>query len=213
MIYPILSNSYSSNCYLLIDKKTVLIDSGIGDEVIKKLAELTEKFNIGKIDFLINTHCHYDHAANDMVVKEKWNAKIAMHVAEIINENSTLVNLFNGKFVDIPVDIKLKEGDIINLGKIKLKIIHTPGHTKGGICLYDEKTRALFSGDTIFSDGIGRTDFFGGDFNELKVSVEKILKLKENSGIDNLYPGHGIPGLGEDIERVYKEWFYQNRGV
>ena len=142
-----------------------------------------------------------------MVVKEKWDSKIAMHENDIVNENSVLVNLFNGKFVDIPVDIKLKEDDTINLGKIKLKIIHTPGHTKGGICLYDEKTKSLFSGDTIFSDGIGRTDFFGGDFNELKASVEKILKLKENSGIDNLYPGHGMHGLGEDIERVYREWF------
>lgn len=207
MIFPILSNSFSSNCYLLIDEKTALVDSGTGKEIIKKIENLTEKFNINKIDFLLNTHCHYDHTANDLIVKEKWNAKIAMHENEIVNENSTLAGLFNKKLGSIPIDMKLKEDDLIDLGKIKLKVIHTPGHTMGGLCLYDEKTKSLFSGDTIFSDGIGRTDFYGGNFNELKKSVEKILKLKETPGIDNLYPGHGTIGCGEDIENVYNMWF------
>ena len=207
MIFPIISNSESSNCYMVIDEKAALIDSGLGNEMIEKIQELTGKFNTG-IDFLINTHCHYDHAANDLFAREKWNAEIAMHEDEIINENSVLSHLFNKNFREIPVDIKLKENDAIKLGEIiELKVIHTPGHTKGGICLYDKETKTLFSGDTVFSDGIGRTDFPGGDFNELKASVEKILKLKQDSGIDKLCPGHGMIGTGEDIKRVYKMWF------
>jgi len=206
MICPIISSSFSSNCYLVIDEKTALVDAGIGTGVIKKIQELTEEFN-ADIDFLINTHCHYDHTGNDLIAKEKWDLKIAMHEDEIINESSTLAQLFNKKFEGIPIDIKLKDDDIINLGKIKLKVIHTPGHTKGGICLYCEKMKSLFSGDTIFSDGIGRTDLFGGNFNELKASVEKILELKEHSGIDKLYPGHGTIGKGEDVKKVYEMWF------
>ncbi len=206
MIYPILSNTFSSNCYLIIDKKTALIDSGMYEGVIKKVAELTEKFNVN-VDFLINTHCHYDHTANDLVVKEKWGSKIAMHEDEIIDMDSMLTKLFGENFKEIPVDIRLKENDMIDIGEIKLVVIHTPGHSKGGICLYDEKTKSLFSGDTIFVNGIGRSDFHGGSFDELKKSFEKIIELKKNFGVDVVYPGHGQIGCGEDIEKVYEMWF------
>jgi len=206
MIYPILSNSDSSNCYLVIDKKTALVDSGTGRDVIEKITETAGRFG-GKIDFLINTHCHYDHTANDLIVKEKWNLKIAMHESEILSSETILSGLFNRKRDNIPVDIKLKENDVIDLGETKLKVIHTPGHTRGGICLYDEKTKSLFSGDTVFSDSIGRTDFSGGSFTDLKNSVEKLLRLNEEYGITALYPGHGMPGTGGDIEAVYMEWF------
>ena len=206
MIYPILSNSYSSNCYLVVDEKTALVDAGIGLDVVGRIDEISGRLGKG-IDFLINTHCHYDHTANDLIAKEKWNLKIAMHESEILSSETILSGLFNRKPDNIPVDIKLKENDVIDLGETKLKVIHTPGHTRGGICLYDEKTRSLFSGDTVFSDSIGRTDFSGGSFNDLKNSVEKLLRLNEEYGINALYPGHGMPGTGDDIEAVYMEWF------
>ena len=201
MIYPII-DPYGSNCYLIIDKKVILVDSGANPGTIQRINELTTR-----VDLLINTHCHYDHVANDLSIKETG-AKIAVHVLdaapmEMGDDLYVNAGLFGSRCPKIKVDQKLKDQDVIDLGEMKLHIIHTPGHTKGGICIYEPDSGSLFSGDTIFTDGIGRTDFAGGNFNELKNSVEELLKLR----VDTLYPGHGPPGTGEDIKRVYNLFF------
>ncbi len=201
MIYPIM-DPYGSNCYLIIDKKVILVDSGANSGTIKRINELTTH-----VDLLINTHCHYDHIANDLSIKG-IGAKIAAHVLDaspMERADDLYVNagLFGAACPKIMVDQKLKDRDVIELEKTKLQIIHTPGHTKGSICIYEPGSRSLFSGDTIFTDGIGRTDFAGGNLNELKNSVEELLKLR----VDTLYPGHGPSGTGEDIKRVYNLFF------
>lgn len=225
MIYPIISSSYESNCYLIVEKQTALIDSGIDPAgIFKKIGEL----HIG-IDFLINTHCHYDHIGADLDVAKRTGAKICAHKDDAVamekgDADRILFDLFGGR--GIMVDVKFAGGEVIDLGNLdlpiansklrfsngksynlKLSIIHTPGHTPGGICIYEPKSKSLFSGDTIFSDGIGRTDLSGGNLADLKRSIEKILELKRKSGIDKLYPGHGHIGSGEDIERIYEEYF------
>ena len=96
---------------------------------------------------------------------------------------------------------------MIDLGKVRLEVIHTQGHTQGSICLYEPKSKSLFSGDTIFSDGIGRVDLPGGDWIKLKKSIERLLNLHRSSSIEKIYPGHGSIGSGDDIERIYRIYF------
>jgi len=208
MIYAIMSTSFDSNCYIIKSKKVALVDSGINPEkILRKINELS----IG-IDFLINTHCHYDHIAGDLRIKEKTNAKICVHKidAESMegnNKEETLAYLFGCKFSGIKIDLKLTDGQMIDLGKVRLEVIHTPGHTQGSICLYEPKSKSLFSGDTIFSDGIGRVDLPGGDWIKLKKSIERLLNLHRSSGVEKIYPGHGSIGSGDDIERIYRVYF------
>jgi glyoxylase-like metal-dependent hydrolase (beta-lactamase superfamily II) len=83
----------------------------------------------------------------------------------------------------------LHEGDIIENGEHRLRVIETPGHTLGGVCYYDEATSSLFSGDTVFADGYGRTDFNGGSLESLRKSIRKLSIMQ----IKGMYPGHGSP--------------------
>ncbi len=208
MIYPIMSTSFDSNCYIIKSKRVALIDSGIDPtKILKKIEELGTG-----IDFLINTHCHYDHIGGDLWIKEKTNANICVHgldagFMESGNRNGTLAELFGGKSSEIKIDTKLVEGQVIDLGKIRLEVIHTPGHTPGSICLYEPKSKSLFSGDTVFSCGVGRTDLPGGDWINLQKSLEKLLDLHRRSGVAKIYPGHGPIGNGNDIEKVYRAYF------
>lgn len=159
------------------------------------------KFDIKKAKYIILTHYHLDHilAAND--IKKLTGAKIALHEKDIkiLKEKEGNTNwrdkfLFSGvdisgfelAYPKIKVDIALKDGDVLDLGGMKLKIIHTPGHSPGGICILADKV--LFSGDTLFRGSVGRTDFDGGSDKDLIKSVKKLLKLDENIVV---YPGHG----------------------
>ena len=203
-----MSESLGSNCYLIADEKNALIDSGIDStQVIERL----DKLESG-LDFLILTHCHFDHIAGASDIIDRFHPKIATHQidADFIEsgDDSMILNeLFGRRFRDMDIDIKLEDGNVINLGKAELKVIHTPGHTRGSICLYDSRSRSLFSGDTVFSDGIGRIDFPGGNWNALRMSLKRLIELHRNSGIKTLYPGHGPIGDGKDIERVYEVYF------
>lgn len=169
----------------------ILIDSGMGDEILNKLDEL----KIQKVDILINTHCHYDHIANNPVLKRKFNLKIAMHEKDAYAvkniKGATYNSFFNSEMDDFDFDIIFKGGEKIELKDHTLEVLHTPGHTEGGICLYDQKTKSLFSGDIIFAEGFGRTDLSGGSYAQIKNSIENLNKLNESSGIKKVYPGHG----------------------
>ncbi len=196
-----MSTGFGSNCYIVQGKGTVLVDAGINPaNVLQKLDELGIT-----IDTLINTHCHYDHIGGDPVVQEKTKCKIAMHeldadAVENLADERILASFFSDEAPSLKVDLKLKDKEKIS----GLEVIHTPGHTPGSICLYDKKTKSLFSGDTVFSDGVGRTDFPGGDIGQLKNSIEKLLKFGE---VKNLYPGHGPIGDSSDIQRIYNMLF------
>ncbi|MEM4347327.1 MAG: MBL fold metallo-hydrolase [Candidatus Altiarchaeota archaeon] len=207
MISEIINNSLSSNTYILFDEKTAIIDPGISEK------KLLGKINETAVSYIILTHCHYDHIACAKKLKEITNAKVLAHYfSEEIFRSSLrkkiiLSELFSAEDIKLEIDIKLKEGDEINLGYMKLKILHTPGHTKDSICLYEEKTKSLFSGDTVFKDSIGRADFPTGNFKELKISIEKLINLDENCGIEKIYPGHGETFTSRDIKEIYKYFF------
>ena len=179
----IIGFNYDSNCYLINDN--ILVDTGAGDNKDYLYSKLRENgVEPEDIELVINTHCHFDHIGGNHLFP---NAKIAVHELDAIpirNEDTLgtagtafgFDNINNSR-----VDIELKEGDKIG----DFEVIHTPGHTPGGICLWDGKN--LISGDTIFAGGgVGRTDI-GGNYNDLKNSVEKLMKLD----VSNIYPGHG----------------------
>lgn len=189
-----------SNIYIL---GNTVIDSGTGfnftrlHSILKAIKKSFDDFTL-----VVNTHGHFDHiGGNGYFLK----AKLAIHEedAPIIEKGDiklSWADYFDGKLRPRKVDIKLKDGDIIEMGSRKLKIIHTPGHTAGSICLYDERDKILFTGDTLFSDGVGRTDLPGGDEEKMVESLEKISKLK----VQKMLPGHGDPVL-ENAEKVIED--------
>ena len=187
-----------SNCYLIDD---MLVDTGAGLNEEYLISEI-EKHGIKKedISLIVNTHCHFDHIGGNYIFKD---AEIAVHELDAISMRNrddlgTSMNAFE-IHDNSRVDIDLKDGDEIR----GFKVIHTPGHTSGGICLWDGVN--LISGDTVFSHGgVGRWDI-GGNFDDLKNSVKKLSELD----VVNLYPGHGpiVRGNGkEHIKASYSQF-------
>ena len=119
-------------------------------------------------------------------------AKIYVHQEDesaLCDEQKNLSFITGGRINCPGADILLKDGDIIDEAQIKLKVLHTPGHSPGGISLYSQENQILFSGDTLFADSIGRTDFPGGDMRQLVQSVKERLFVLPDATI--VYPGHG----------------------
>ena len=187
-----------SNCYLIDD---MLVDTGTGFNEEYLISQI-EKHGVKRedISLVVNTHCHFDHIGGNHFFKD---AEIAVHELDAItirnkDDLGTSINAFENPN-NSRVDIDLKDGDEIG----GFEVIHTPGHTGGGICLWDGVN--LISGDTVFAHGgVGRTDI-GGDWNDLKESVFKLTKLD----VVNLLPGHGpiVEGNGkEHIKFSYSQF-------
>ena len=129
------------------------------------------KKNFNKIDFILNTHHHFDHTGGNLELKKKYNCKIVGSLKDEIR---------------IPgIDVKLKDDDIFKFGNIDFKIIHVPGHTSGHICFYSDKEKIIFTGDTLFSLGCGR--IFEGTYSQMLISLDKIKNLPK---LTNIYCGH-----------------------
>ena len=176
-----------NNNYLIIDEKSkeaVIVDYSSNDIKIKEtLAEFG-----AELKYILLTHGHFDHIAGI----RPTDAKIVMHENDlpILKQANNYLSMFGIPEITIPkIDIFVKDGDILKAGDIEIKVIHTPGHTQGGVCyLVEDK---LFSGDTIFKEAVGRCDLDGGDFDQIVESIEtKIFTLPENTEI---LPGHGQP--------------------
>jgi len=207
MICELLGRGSECNCFLVAGDRLAVIDSGNPKAVLDKVEGLDIPTS-----YLINTHYHFDHVLGLPVLKEKLGGKVTLHEAdaallEKCDDRFVMSYLFQEKCPKIKVDLRLKGGEVLDLGGIKLAVIHTPGHSPGGICLYEPASKTLFSGDTVFADGVGRTDFPGGDSELLKGSVEKLLALYDSRGINRILPGHGPEAKGEVLRNIYKEYF------
>lgn len=169
-----------SNIYVLESgKEVLLIDSGSGDS-LPQLDEATAGRKIGRV---LLTHGHADHV-NGM---NHIPADGYLHEADL-----AILPKLNSYFAQfaIPANIEKLNFSELRFGKFRLKVIHTPGHTPGSVCIFDETTKTLFSGDTLFAGGdCGRTDLFGGDEVQLQESLELLKKIK----YERLCPGHGPP--------------------
>lgn len=183
VVGPLQVNSYLVGCEET--KEGIVIDPGGDSPVI-----LSQIDALGlKIIYIVNTHGHIDHVAANRSLKEATGAPIAIHRLDaswLTNPPGGLA-LVLGATPGPPADILLEEGDEVRFGNISLKVLHTPGHTLGGISLLGEGV--IFTGDALFNMGIGRTDLPGGDFKTLMESIKsKIFALPEDTVV---YPGHG----------------------
>ena len=188
IIEKVVDRFMDENTYILGDEKTkkcAVIDPG---------GSIIDIFNIIKqhgltVEYIILTHGHGDHICRVPEIKSKTNAKIVAHVNEeevLIDRNKNLSAQLPGLLVEFDADEYVQEGDVIELGSLKLKVIHTPGHTKGGMCI--KVGEHIITGDTLFAGSIGRTDFYGGDYKQIMKSLRKLAKYDDNAVV---YPGHG----------------------
>ncbi|MEW5766223.1 MAG: MBL fold metallo-hydrolase [bacterium] len=178
-----------TNCYLLADRATgqaVVIDPGDDADRILKAQQDSK----AKLVYIINTHGHGDHIGANSAVASATGAKILIHRADAPKLNEPYLNLsstFGWEIVSPPADRILEDGDIIWLGELKIEVIYTPGHTEGGITL--KVNQSLFTGDTLFASGIGRTDLPGGSYQTLISSIKNRLLIFPDETV--IYPGHG----------------------
>ena len=174
-----------SNSYILgYNGEAVVIDVGNDADDIYEVV-----VNEGmRVKYIILTHGHYDHIAYVDELRRKTNAKVAIHKEEAKYLENPLLNLssvFGNPKIFQEADIILEDGDVIEFGGNVLSVIHTPGHTPGGICV--KLGNNLFTGDTLFDGDFGRTDLAGGDSSILKQSLEKLFRMDKDITI---YPGH-----------------------
>lgn len=195
------SGALQANTYLAVDEKTnegFIVDPGGYNKVLTK--EVRD--NDVNIKYIILTHGHSDHICGVNEHKAEFpDAKIVAYKdEEAMLENP---NLNQSPGFGVPystkADILVSDGDELKVGDVTLKFIHTPGHTEGGMCIYVEEAKALFSGDTLFRQSIGRTDFPGGSYKEIMDSIRKKLFLLPDD--TNVFPGHmGMTSIGFEKE-------------
>lgn len=200
-VFPPISN----NCYLIIDEKTnssALVDCSVWNEDMEALIGDTD------LKYVLLTHGHYDHIEGVSEVKKRYNPKVVISKEDEImlgNEVYCLAAITRNRHYNCEADIIAADGDELKLGDITVKVIATPGHTKGGLCYLAGDS--LFTGDTLFRGSCGRTDFPGGSVEKIIASLKKLSSLE---GDYNVYPGHdGFSTL--DYER--KNNMYMNYGI
>lgn len=174
-----------NNCYLLTDEesgKSALVDCTEASE------EMLSFIDNANLEYILLTHGHYDHIGGVKEIKEKFNAKAVISKADapmLSSSRLSLAAFCGGVQNDTDADILVKDGDVITLGNTEIKVMATPGHTKGGVCYIADDV--IFTGDTLFCCSCGRTDFPGGSFSEIKESLNHIASLDKNYKV---YPGH-----------------------
>lgn len=184
-------------CYIVsceTTKEAAIIDPGGGEN---EILDRCQKNNL-QVKYIIATHGHPDHVCGNALLKQKIGAQIIMHKADAeffwkpeVQKYFSMLGLPESPKPDILV----QDGDTISFGNEKLQVIHTPGHTPGGICLYNAPD--CFTGDTLFAGGVGRTDFPGGSVQELMSSIKnRLLALPPDTIV---WPGHGYGGSRSTI--------------
>ena len=172
----------STNCYVASCSETreaVIIDPGFdaaseAEQIIRYVDASTLK-----VKFIVNTHGHSDHISGNGILKRKYNVPICIHAYD--------APCLSGLGENIPpANVLLEAEGLLRFGQVTLKVMHTPGHTRGSISLVGDEL--VFTGDTLFAGGIGRTDFAGGSDVDMRRSLEKLLCLPDR---DVVYPGHG----------------------
>lgn len=189
---------FGVNCYVVYDpekKEAAIIDPGIVDNREVDAIDSFLKKNGLKVVAIINTHLHIDHVVANTGLAEKYGVDVLAHADDMfLGDNlKKQAEMFGLPFkIQSPgVSKHLKDGDKIKIGDGELEVIHVPGHSPGGIALYDKKDKFVISGDSLFEGSIGRTDLPGGDLARLLESIKKRLYSLPDDVV--VYPGHGRP--------------------
>ena len=189
-----------SNAYILADEGTraaALIDPGLGSE---HLLEALEADRL-RLEYVINTHGHFDHVYCDGFFTSKTGARLLIHEADVplLQQMPEFARHYGFSVADPPQPHGfLRDGDILSVGGLAVRVYHTPGHSAGGVCLHVGD--ALFSGDTLLAGSIGRTDIPGGSYPELIASIRKKLLVLPDATV--VHTGHG-PQTTIGDEREY----------
>lgn len=199
------------NCQILIDPESlhaVLIDPGAEASKITRLIEAEEEKLSGKIHVagLLHTHAHFDHFGATREVKEHFQSApeiflhpLDMKLYQALVKQGERFGLAMKE--PLPVDKVLQDGEVLRFGAISLQVLHTPGHSPGGVCFHCEGS--LFSGDTLFRESVGRTDLWGGDEQTLKKSIQdRLFRLDRDTTV---FPGHG-PKSSVGYERKHNPY-------
>jgi glyoxylase-like metal-dependent hydrolase (beta-lactamase superfamily II) len=175
-------------CYLIGDEGTkegLFIDPADDTEML--LSEAKSQ-GIDKIKYVVNTHSHVDHIMGNAAMVKKTRAKIVIHEEDapfLTQSPPYLLDMFRAT-QSPPADIQVKDGQAIQVGQVELKVLHTPGHSPGGMSLYVDGM--VFTGDSLFVGSVGRTDFPGSSWDVLEASIRK--KLYVLPGDTVVFPGH-----------------------
>lgn len=180
-----------TNCYIVFDqdsKETMVVDpAGDVDRIVDMINILK-----GNLKYIFLTHCHGDHIGGVTELKNRMGGKILIHRYDADGLNDPKINLteFLDGFTEIELeaDSRIDDGDLLHIGEMEFRVIHTPGHTKGGVSLYQKEQKLLFSGDTLFRGTWGRTDLPTSDFRQIMESITKKLMILPEDTI--VYPGH-----------------------
>ena len=178
------------NCYIVQDeetKETMVIDPGGS---FPKIEEMLNVLN-ANVKYILLTHCHADHIGGVTEVKEKFGGKVLIHRFDEDGLKDPAINLSSHiglGDIRLDDDSRLNDGDVLHVGALEFRVIHTPGHTVGSISLYCEQEKLLFSGDTLFRGSWGRTDLPTSSLEQIMDSItNKLMRLPEDTIV---YPGH-----------------------
>ncbi len=182
----------ATNCYIIFDnvsKKGFVIDPGAEPNLILSIIDKEQL----DINYILLTHGHADHIAAVPALKESLHSKVVIHEADeymLKNDTASLGTLFGVSHSIVEIDVTFNSSlqAVSETFTSQVDLLETPGHTSGSACFYFSKEGVLFSGDTLFANGVGRTDLKGGDEQALFESLEKIKRLPKDTII---YPGHG----------------------
>ncbi len=186
--------AFETNCYVVRRDESAracaIVDPGLDPD---ELLDFLSQHQLQPVAVLL-THGHIDHIAGVAALREHYpQIKLYVHKldAPMLTNAQANLSVLTGDVLTVPAaDVLLEDGDTIEEAGLQLKVLHTPGHTPGGICLYAEPEGILFAGDTLFADSVGRTDFPGGSMDQLLLSIQRrLLVLPDTTAV---YPGHGM---------------------
>lgn len=193
------------NCYIVQDENTkeaMVIDPG-GSPA--KIIEMLDAIG-AKVKYILLTHCHGDHIGAVNEIREKCGGTVLIHREDepgLRNPDMNLSNHIGMGNVTVENASRLNEDDLIHVGDLEFRIMHTPGHTAGSISIYLEKEKLIFTGDTLFRGSWGRTDLPTSSFTEIIDSITN--KLMQLPGDTIVYPGHGKSTIIQEEEPIYLE--------